>query len=205
MLNQIFANYHLKTKYNATEKQLRPIINMSKYISFYAYRPYLDPELNTSQKFIVHNMMNLRSGYHVAFDKFVQNEITHELVYNFVFSVDENLRYDDLLEYFDELHGYGFFSVYEEYQVSRLREVLVIIKNNNLDITSVDALKRKKLAKKTIQDYKYFDHRRKIENSSFLNSLKKLCPKFIREFIFRNRVIIFSFLTANILLYLFYL
>ncbi|WP_449102051.1 hypothetical protein [Pseudomonas extremaustralis] len=204
MLNKLFANYHLKTKYNVTEKQIRPLINMAKYISFYAYRPYKDPDLTPSQKFIVHNMMSLRSGYYVVFDNFIQNEITHELVYNFILSVDESVRYDDLIEYFDELHGYGFFDRYKKRHVVRLREVLEIIKENNLNIRSVDVLSRKKLARKTIEDYKFFDHRIKKTNYVFASRLVKFVPKPIRSFFWRHKIFIISLMLTHILYYLFY-
>lgn len=206
MLERLIASTKFKYEYTVTKKQIKPLINMSKYISFFAYRPYLDKELPEAKKYMAYQMMKLRSGYHVYFERFVQNEITHELIYDFILSVDDAVRYEDILQYYDELLSSGFFNKFEAYKtVSRLREVLVVLEENNIDIRCVDTLSKKKLARKAIDDYRFFDFTsRKSNTTDFVNSIIRFVPRIIREFIFKHRVIIISFVLSNIFLWYFY-
>lgn len=206
MLDRLIASTKFKYEYTVTKKQIKPLINMAKYISFFAYRPYLDKELPEAKKYMAFQMMKLRSGYHIYFERFVQNEITHELIYDFILSVDDAVRYEDILQYFDEISSSGFFKKFEGYKtVSRLREVLVILEENDIDIRAVDTLSKKKLARKAIEDYRFFDFTENKSNTrNAYHAFLKFIPKIVRGFFDKYKVVIISFVLSNIFLWYFY-
>ncbi|HCE5868801.1 TPA: hypothetical protein NHK58_001403 [Pseudomonas aeruginosa] len=140
----------------------RPIVNITKYISFFTYRPYLNPETPKETYYAI-AMFNFGWKYYEKFEYFIQNRITHDLVHNFIIDADLNEQLNNLVEFFDKTRDR--YSVdFKDYELDRLRTVLSIIEEQNINIHKVVKLNSTKLAKVAINDYKYFNAKNKKGN-----------------------------------------
>lgn len=164
MLTSLIFSLKYKAAYDLTFKEISPVVKMTKYISFYSYRPYLTESTNTG-KLRAFCLMKLRGDYVAAFDYYIQNRITHELVYPFMLDADQNVEdpennsnYADLPGHFEKYVKEGKSDDFTFDEIDRVRKVLAIIEQNEIDIHSVVSLSKKKLARRCVSDYHtYFD------------------------------------------------
>lgn len=159
------------------EGEARPIVNITKYISFFAYRPYLNPQ-NPTEKLNSIIMFNLGKKYDEKFDYYIQNRITHELVHEFIIDADSNEQWNDLLAFFDKTR-FKYTENFKDYELDRLRTVLEIIKEKDISIHKVAKLNSKKLAKVAINDYKHFN----FKNNKRKGFIKSKAAIFIVSFL----------------------
>lgn len=175
MLSSFVLRVKLKSEYGVKFSELSPVVKMSKYISFFAYRPYL-AETGYNGKLRAFCMMNLRSDYARCFDYYIQNRITHELIYPFMLDADQNVsdpenneNYADLPAHFERYVEDGKAADFSDYEIDRVRKVLAIIEENGINIHALVKLSNKRLAKTCIRDYyKYFDCRAEKNTSKLL-------------------------------------